>query len=722
MAQSVAADGIHGVGLKLINGVEVDLSTVAIVGDFTGSQMAAVDVDAPVGLIDHIGEGEVDTPFAARTVVVEGALPFTCARDGVLPTGMTFDEVSGVLSGTPLDSGEFNFKITADDGLNPPISKNYTLRIAAAGAVLPPRSMVDTTVFPLGAGTTTGDGSFAPGTEVTVTATAADGYHFSHWSDNGKVVSKSASHTFAIDVNHSLVANFSNLRQWNITTSATPAAAGTTSGGGMVDDASPATVVASPNAGYSFVNWTENGVPASASANYTFTAAADRALVANFSPTVTYAVSTSAAPIAGGTTSGGGNYASGTSATVVAVEAPGYVFSGWTRGSTKLATSLSYTFAVNADQALVANFVAAGVAKTITTSANPDAGGTTNGAGTYLTGVIASVVATPKPGYVFSRWQEGETQVSTSPSYSFTVTENRTLVAKFNESFTITATAAPAIGGTTEMDSIAYKTGDNAKAKAFPEADWSFAEWTENGTVVSTDPSYAFNVTGNRTLVAHFTWDAGVTITTTSSTAIGGTTSGDGPYLVEDPITVSALAEAGYAFVSWTENGVAVSADADYIFPAEVNRRLVAQFTPLLNIIANASPAEGGIVSGDGLFIAGDTASLSATANPGFAFHGWTENGLSVAASASYDFAVTGTRTLVASFIALPQLQLTPGAGDPNGITLSWPVTASGWVLQECADCANWLPSGRAVVPVNGHNTVTIATDEGQRFFRLAHP
>ena len=71
MAENVAADGIHGVGVKLINGVGVDLSTVEVVGAFTGSQMAAVDVDAPVGLIDHVGEGELDTPFAARPVVVE---------------------------------------------------------------------------------------------------------------------------------------------------------------------------------------------------------------------------------------------------------------------------------------------------------------------------------------------------------------------------------------------------------------------------------------------------------------------------------------------------------------------------------------------------------------------------------------------------------------------------------------------------------------------------
>jgi uncharacterized repeat protein (TIGR02543 family) len=548
MAENVAADGIHGVGVKLINGVGVDLSTVEVVGAFTGSQMAAVDVDAPVGLIDHVGEGEVDTPFAARTVVVEGAWAFTSSIAGALPDGMEFDNVTGVLSGTPTESGEFLFQITADDGVNPEVVKNDTLRIAAVGEALPAASLVDTAVSPPGSGTTTGDGSFPVGTDVTVNATPTVGYHFVNWTDNGKVVGTSTSHTFSIDVNHSLIANFSDLPQWDMTTSATPEIGGNTSGGGLRDDGTSVTLIAAPNAGYSFVNWTEGGIQVSTAASYTFTAAADRALVANFIVTPTYAVGVSAAPLAGGTASGGGNYPDGSSATVLAVEAPGYVFAGWKSGSTLVSSSPGYTFTVNADKALVANFVAAGIAKSVGTTASPAVGGMVSGSGTYLTGVIATVVATPVPGYIFSKWQGGGTTVSTSASYSFTVTGNRTLAAKFNEFFVVTATSAPAIGGTTEMDSLSYKTNENARAKAFPEDGWSFENWTEDGTEVSIDE--------------------------------------------------------------------------DYWFTAETNRRLVANFTPYLNIVASASPAEGGSVGGDGLFIAGDTAFLTADATPGYVFQG----------------------------------------------------------------------------------------------------
>lgn len=207
-AGKVGPDGIHGRGIKTINDVEVDLSTVVIVGDYKGAQMAAVDVEAAVGLIEHVGEGCVDEPYVARRIIVEGSQPFVSERLGALPAGMDFDEVTGILSGTPTQSGEFQFKVMATDNVNPEVSQNYTLVIAAPGVELPPSSLVDTAASPLAAGSTSGDGAFAPGTEVTVTAIPAAGFQFANWTDNGKIVGTNASYTFTIDVNHSLIANF----------------------------------------------------------------------------------------------------------------------------------------------------------------------------------------------------------------------------------------------------------------------------------------------------------------------------------------------------------------------------------------------------------------------------------------------------------------------------------------------------------------------------------
>lgn len=208
-ADKVGPDDLHGEGIKEINGVPVDLSTVLVVGEYKGAQMAAVDVDGHLDLIDHVSEGEEDIPYADRCLVIEGPLPFTAEIDGALPAGMAFDGLTGILSGTPGESGEFPFTVTVADGTNPPVERNFLLSIAAAGAALPPVVVVDTAAQPAGHGSTAGDGTFDPATEVTVHATPMPGCRFINWTENGEILGTSEVLTLNTgDVNHSLVANF----------------------------------------------------------------------------------------------------------------------------------------------------------------------------------------------------------------------------------------------------------------------------------------------------------------------------------------------------------------------------------------------------------------------------------------------------------------------------------------------------------------------------------
>lgn len=68
---------------------------------------------------------------------------------------------------------------------------------------------------------------------------------------------------------------------------------------------------------------------------------------------------------------------------------------------------------------------------TVSVSANPEEGGTVQGAGTYLEGQTCTLVATANEGYAFSNWKENGTIVSTNPTYAFSVTSNRTIIANF---------------------------------------------------------------------------------------------------------------------------------------------------------------------------------------------------------------------------------------------------------------------------------------------------
>ena len=95
-----------------------------------------------------------------------------------------------------------------------------------------------------------------------------------------------------------------------------------------------------------------------------------------------------------------------------------------------------YSFTVTQDSTLIANFELQSF--DIVASANPVAGGTVSGAGTYNYGTTAELTATAETGYNFVNWTENDEEVSTDATYSFTVTENRTLVANFTKTTAIT--------------------------------------------------------------------------------------------------------------------------------------------------------------------------------------------------------------------------------------------------------------------------------------------
>ena len=69
-----------------------------------------------------------------------------------------------------------------------------------------------------------------------------------------------------------------------------------------------------------------------------------------------YTISVSSDPSNGGMVTGGGTYQQGQSCTVTATVNSGYSFSNWTENGNQVSTNSSYTFTVNSNRTLVANF------------------------------------------------------------------------------------------------------------------------------------------------------------------------------------------------------------------------------------------------------------------------------------------------------------------------------------------------------------------------------
>jgi hypothetical protein len=367
--------------------------------------------------------------------------------------------------------------------------------------------VITTSSNPVAGGTTTGEGTYLTGQTVNLLASPAGSYNFLNWTENGNVVSGNSAYSFLAAANRVLEANFS-LNQVTITTSSNPPAGGTTSGGGTFPLNQQVTVLASPNTGYEFINWMENGAIISTSASYTFSATVSRNLVALFA-VQQFTIATSSNPISAGITSGGGVFSYNALVTVTALQNAGWEFSSWSENGTSVSTNPIYTFNALANRSLVANFVQQAVQYTITATANPTDGGYTSGGGNYNSGAQVTLTATSNHDWIFLNWTEYGSQVSTNSTYTFTAEENRILAANFVQQFTVTANPNPAAGGYTSGGGL-YSSGEQVTVEAFPNNGWVFDNWTENGNIVSTNMSYTFNISANRTLEALFLTDVGI--------------------------------------------------------------------------------------------------------------------------------------------------------------------------------------------------------------------
>ena len=116
------------------------------------------------------------------------------------------------------------------------------------------------------AGYTTGDGLYDKDDLVTVAAYANNGYELvSFYDKKSPSTNLGSSYKFYAEKPRTFKAEFRAVANYTITVTASPSAGGSVTGGGSYKGGSSCTVKATPNSGYTFAGWHENGIKLSES-------------------------------------------------------------------------------------------------------------------------------------------------------------------------------------------------------------------------------------------------------------------------------------------------------------------------------------------------------------------------------------------------------------------------------------------------------------------------
>ncbi|MBR5323634.1 MAG: InlB B-repeat-containing protein, partial [Muribaculaceae bacterium] len=198
------------------------------------------------------------------------------------------------------------------------------------------------------------------GGEVTLKAVPEATYRFVNWTVGGKEVSKENPYTTTITATTQFKANFEKDNYKITVTAGEGGTVKTTKEGELLNETevevlngSKVTLTATPNEGYSFVNWTVNGEEVSKEATYTITVTKDVEYVANF---ITHKVTVIAGE--GGTATASKNQVGHNGqVTLTATPQEGYSFVNWTVNGEEVSKEATYTITVTKDVEYVANFI-----------------------------------------------------------------------------------------------------------------------------------------------------------------------------------------------------------------------------------------------------------------------------------------------------------------------------------------------------------------------------
>ncbi|RKY88170.1 hypothetical protein DRQ11_04355, partial [candidate division KSB1 bacterium] len=319
----------------------------------------------------------------------------------------------------------------------------------------------------------------------------------------------------------------------------------------------------------------------------------------------------------------------------------------------------------------------------LTTSVNPSDGGTISPSPPgdwYASGSSASISATANSGYVFAGWS-GDLSGTTNPT-SILMDGPKSVTANFGRLVEVTVTTNP-LGLSITVDGTNYTSpqvfnwvsgsthtiGVSSPQSGGEGVQYVFSSWSDGGaqsheiTVPSSSTTYTANFTTQYylTVISPYGdpqgegwYDAGTTATFSIS-----------------PTTVSGGTGVRYVFSSWTGTGSGSYSGTSPSYSVVMNNPIteMANWETEYLLSTSVNPSAGGTISlsppGD-WYPSGTSVSVSATANSGYVFTGWSGDLSGTANPAS--ITMDGPKNITANFGLLVDVTITT---DPSGLTVT---------------------------------------------------
>jgi len=470
--------------------------------------------------------------------------------------------------------------------------------------------------------------SYAQGDLVTLTATAAADYTFSHWS--GDASGTNSSVTVTMDADKSVTANFTQNAAPTYTVTFNLDGKGTRTGGGALIQtiahgaaATAPTVAAST--GWVFTGWDKafSNITGNLTVNAQYTAQ---------SYTVTFNLDNK------GTRTGGGalvqTIAHGAAATAPTVAAgTGWVFTGWDKAFNNITGNLT----VNAQYTV----------QTYTVTFNLDNKGTRTGGGALIQTIAHGAAATAptvaaSTGWVFTGWDKAFNNI----------TGNLTVNAQYTaQTYTVTF----------NLDNKGTRTGGGALVQTIAHGAAAIAPTVAAGTGwVFTGWDKAFNnITGNLTVNAQYTAQTyTLNITSASGSVIkrvNGVITTATSFAHGTVVSLTAVADTGYTFGNWsgsvtgTANPISITMDGNKSVTANYTQNAAQTYTLAITATNGSVTVKiNGVVTTATSFEAGTVVELTAAADSGYTFGGWS-GGVSGTANPVF-ITMNGNKSVTAAF------------------------------------------------------------------------